>query len=87
MLMAGISPSLAAVQDDSARINPATVAVRGKLSALLTLKAFGRYVIMASSPQGAALMALALPKSAYTSTSTHVTLSPASSPSRRQRSS
>lgn len=55
MLMIGIAPSLAVKQIDAARINPAIVAARDKQSALLTLKAFGRYAITAMSALDVAL--------------------------------
>lgn len=58
-LMLGAAPSLAAEQDTAiARINPATVPARGKHSALLTLKSFGRYAITVTSSQGVSLQPL-----------------------------
>lgn len=51
MLIAGFASSLAAERDDTVRINHATVAARGRQSAPLTLKAFGRYAITGTSAQ------------------------------------
>lgn len=48
----------AAEEAVSARLEPATVAARGKQSALLTTYAFGRYAVTVSSAQGVALQAL-----------------------------
>ena len=56
VLIASIAPSAAVEPEPSAAlINPATVAARGKQSALLTLKAFGRYSVTVDSSQGVAL--------------------------------
>ena len=59
MLMSGIAPAIAAEQDaTAARINPVTVFARGKQSALLALKDFGRYAITVTSARGVALQTL-----------------------------
>ena len=53
------APCIAAEQEAPiARISPATVPARGDHSALLTLKAFGRYAITVTSSQGMALQTL-----------------------------
>ncbi len=58
-LLFGGVPSFAAEPDSSAaQLSPTTVSARGKQSALLTLKAFGRYSVTVSSSQGVALQAL-----------------------------
>lgn len=59
VLMFGTAASLAAEQDVAiARIDPQIVTARGNQSALLTLKAFGRYAITVTSTQGVALQSL-----------------------------
>lgn len=59
VLVAGVTPSIAVEQDVTvARIDPAAVAARGNQSALLTLKAFGRFAITVTSTQGVALQSL-----------------------------
>lgn len=59
MLLASMAPSFAVGQDTSAAlINPPTVAARGNQSAILTLKAFGRYSVTVDSSQGVAIQAL-----------------------------
>lgn len=59
VLAASVVPAFAAEPDTSAAlINPATVSARGNQSALLTLKAFGRYAVTVSSAQGVALQAV-----------------------------
>ena len=60
MLISGVAPSIAAEQDTAAaaRISPAIVPARGTQSALLTLKAFGRYAVTVNSTQGVALQPL-----------------------------
>lgn len=58
-LVSGAATSIAAETDSGiARINPNEVPARGKQSALLTLKAFGRYAITVNSSQGVALQPL-----------------------------
>ncbi len=59
VLATGSTASFSAEQDSSAaQINPTTVTARGNQSAILTLKAFGRYSITVNSSQGVALQTL-----------------------------
>lgn len=58
-LIASIAPSIAAEQDAAAaHLDRTTVTARGKQSALLTLKAFGRYAVTVASTQGVALQSV-----------------------------
>jgi hypothetical protein len=59
LLLAGLTPAIAAGQDKSAvLLNPPTVAARGKQSAIFAPRAFGRYSVTVESAQGVALQAL-----------------------------
>ncbi len=58
-LLASTAPAMAAEQEaPAAQLTPASVAARGQQSAVLALKAFGRYSVTVSSSQGVALQAV-----------------------------